>query len=293
MSYLALTDGTAAVPVPYTVDLGLRTAALFEGLPASYYHSLKDFLSFHSLDVLSKGSALECRYRLDAQTKPTQMMIEGGAGHSFLLEGNLDGFGVIPDDLNKRTNAGKAQLAELEAEFGDYLIDEEWVRDLHEIKASYLNHSSVRNIILPHITHVESSIFWKDSELGLYRKSRPDAYCEGQNILVDLKFTSEFSRYSLERTLFNFGYHRQMAHYAEALAAVGKSVESALIVWIKRTRPFDIAVMRIKDEALEAGHNANRANLKTFAGCLESGKWPGAYPSIVEIGLPNWVSEDQ
>jgi len=269
-----------------------ETSRLIEDLPEDIYHSLIGAVSSHGLGAMSE-SPLACYDKLITPSKVTDAMVLGSLTHSVYLSNTTGDVWIVPEDLRGQKKEVKEQREQLIKIYGDRWVYQSDLDEILERKKVYDSHQSVKNTVIPNIELVELSILWLDRETELYRRSRLDAYGFRKKINIDLKTTSKWSERELQTAIKSYGYHNQLATYREAMRAVGHDVEHSLIVWIKTTRPYDVAVWRIPDADIEQGHRENRERLKLFAECLHTNNWPGKYPSTVELGLPSWAVDNQ
>lgn len=122
---------------------------------------------------------------------------------------------------------------------------------------------------------IERSMFVKDKATGLWVKSRPDAIPGDSGDYVDLKKTTSVLWEDLRRTIFDFGYHQQLALARWCARELGLPFHSATLIFVEDKRPYCVRVVTIKDSDLDLGEQANRAALDAMAGALKTGRWTG------------------
>ena len=114
-------------------------------------------------------------------------------------------------------------------------------------------------------------------------KARPDLWV-GDDTLVDIKTTDDASPEAFTRTVLNFGYHIQAAHYMAMTGAAHFT-----FVAVERTAPYAVGIYRLDSEWLQAGENMRRKAITLLHECQALDKWP-AYPtSLQTLSCPKWV----
>jgi hypothetical protein len=142
--------------------------------------------------------------------------------------------------------------------------------------------------------YVERSIFWKDRETGVWLKVRPDVIPTDSGDCVDLKTTTSVQWDNLQRTIAECGYAQQFALMREGFAALNMPFASATLVFVEKTPPYCTRVVSLRSQELDRGMKENRAALRTFLRCMDSGEWPGpggVRSDAEEIRLPDWANK--
>lgn len=124
---------------------------------------------------------------------------------------------------------------------------------------------------------------------GLYCKARLDYWGPETGTLVDLKTTRDAQPDAFQRSIWNYGYFRQLAFYRYALEQLGKTVDEALIIAVEKNPPYAVAVYRLSEETLSAGWRQLEDLLDRYARCIQTDEWPGYGEDVKEIGLPSWA----
>lgn len=140
--------------------------------------------------------------------------------------------------------------------------------------------------------YVERSIFWKDKETDLWLKVRPDVIPTDSGDCVDLKTTTSVQWVDLQRTIAEFGYAQQFALMREGFAALKLPFASATLVFVEKNPPYCARVVSLRSQDLDQGQQDNRAALRAFHRCMQSGEWPGpggVRRDAEEIRLPDWA----
>lgn len=118
-----------------------------------------------------------------------------------------------------------------------------------------------------------------DEETDLWKMARPDLV-NFDGMVNDFKKMNAggrpFDWRLVDRRIEDNGYDMQLAFAAECFEALtGFWPEEAAIVAQSDARPHPVIVREISEEDLRLGQFRNRAALRRFRECLDSGRWPG------------------
>lgn len=248
-------------------------------MPAERYHAVQA-LSKSMMGKLLKSPA-HYRAAQEEHQEPSKSMQMGTAIHTAVLEPDLytEVVGVIPEGIDGRTKEGKAWK---DANKDRICLNNTENRDVQGVARSIHNHP-FWEIAGTSNKMVEASVFAMDSETGVPLKARPDLWV-GADTLVDIKTTDDATPEAFTRTVLNFGYHIQAAHY---LAMTGAA--EFVFVAVERTAPYAVGIYRLDSEWLQAGENMRRKAITLLHECQALDKWP-AYPtSLQTLSCPKWV----
>ena len=140
----------------------------------------------------------------------------------------------------------------------------------------------------------EQSAFWKDPRTRIDMRCRFDWLRETRDarmVVPDYKTTSKgLDLPSLERAIYEHGYHQRLAHYRDGAIALGLGDEATVIsVIFQMTKPpFLVRVIQFTPEMIKLGRARNRAAVDTYLECTASNDWP-AYPDVAYVQLPGWA----
>lgn len=158
----------------------------------------------------------------------------------------------------------------------------------------YLRATSMRTALLadpvarPIITsgYAEHKIEWLDTKTGIECRGTVDHV---NGCLSDLKTTR--SLVTCERDIARFGYHAQLAWYADGLAAAGIATEKQpCIIFVESVAPYDVLVLRFDDDDLAVGRRVYRSYLERLGECRWTGVWPGIGGGAERrVVLPPWA----
>jgi len=223
---------------------------------------------------------------------PTPAMEFGSAVHAAVLEPEV--FAVkykLAPDLPKTTKAGKEAWAEAAAPGVELLRPDDW-NAIQSIKAAVAGHPMASKVLTAAGT-AEQSLFTIDDATGLEIKCRPD-YLTDSGWLIDLKTTQDASLDGFQRTIANFRYHVQAAHYLRTYTlSTGNKPKGFIFVAVEKTYPYAVQVFKCTDELISTGLIAVLRNLEQLRESFElfpkETPWPSYSNQIVEINLPPWA----
>jgi hypothetical protein len=141
----------------------------------------------------------------------------------------------------------------------------------------------------------EITMAWRDPETGLWLLARPDTVNFDGTVTDYKKVAAQgrpFTAGLIDRRITQHGYHMQLAFAGEGMEALGIGwPQLAAIVAQSDAPPHHIIPRVINEEALRFGQFQNRAALRTFATCLDTGHWPGPGELIGEYQMPEFEKQ--
>lgn len=263
------------------------------------YHQNTDHISASGLKQLSRAPI----YYWDKYLNPnreerteTDALRVGKAVHCAALEPKKfsERYICLPEDINLRTNAGKATRDEAIASGKIPLKFEEYNR-VAMIAATMQTHESWPAWFTG--GHAEYLITWVDEETGVKCKMRADYLLtpdQGaliglpQGIIPDLKTCVDLRRFRGDA--WKLGYHIQAAFYRRGyMAEFGCSMPPvfAFGAWEKES-PFVGRVFPCGERFMSAGDEEVSKLLRIYAECLETDKWP-APDGLEFLEPPEWT----
>lgn len=212
---------------------------------------------------------------------------EGTAVHSVCLEQSTDGYIRRPDDLNLRTNEGKARMKELEAT-GKIVLHSEVFDSLEQRLDTFV--SSQMAMSLYNNAEIEKSHYVKDPTTGLFLKARPDILKPG--IIADFKTTGNMQKF--EKDIWNLGYFIQVGFYSlVAEISTGTEFESFYFIAQEKKAPYGVQVFSMEREAVAFSKDKARELLHRIAACMEVNDFPIYSDSLKSVRIPTWVLSNE
>lgn len=252
-----------------------------------------DAINASGLRTLVTKTPFHYVYEKANPRKETSSTIFGTYVHHVVLENGLSKFTPSPH-CDRRTKDGKA-LAEAHAkecaEKGLISIDSEDYESLAQIDKEAKTNKLFQILLSNPEAIKERAVFATHAD-GFLMKGKVDLVMshDGEIILCDLKTSESIDAQDFSRSIYNYGYHSQMAFYDMLLAMNGMKPTRHLIAAIENKQPHCFRVFEIEPEAIEAGRVAIHHGLAEYAKCKKTNTWPNYQDDIVSIGLPGFAN---
>lgn len=266
---------------------------IYREMPFDEYLSIPA-ISAIGLKLMKKSPAHFYGVMLDPNRpdeKSSPALINGTLVHCALFEPSEveNRYVVRPDGMSFTTKDGKAWRD----------AQTRIIVSADQMAAARLQSERIRE--LPELAHLlsagfgESSVFWIDGPTGELCKCRPDwvypLHAGGSVILIDGKTCQDASPEKFSRSIWNYGYYLQAAHYCDGFErATGDKVLGFVFAAIESSWPHQAAAYMLGDDVLDAARRENRRLIDRYATCKRSNWWPGYPSSISLIELPSWAN---
>lgn len=270
------------------------SAQIIRGMTAAEYHAI-DALSASELKAAHDSGVSWLHWRATRETRTeTPAMRLGSLAHLAILEPEAFARCVLAPEVNARTNEGKATLAAFVAQCAaDGLTPVN--PDEHAAACGMRDavHSAIAiepvtfGAWLP-LADRELTILWTGAD-DVPRKARLDAYHAGA--IVDLKTTRDASQRAFVRTVSDFAYHVQAAHYRSACEAAGLPFTGFVFVAVESSAPHNVGVYQLGADTLDAGARACARALGTIHEA-RNGRASSYTHGIVTIDVP-WLTGER
>jgi hypothetical protein len=213
----------------------------------------------------------------------TEAMTVGTITHRAILEPETmaGAFVTRPEGMKFTTKEGKAWK---EAQTLP-IIDQRQADLIACMIQSVWKHKEAKQIILA--SKREQCLFAEDD--GLLLKGRLDCLPNSGNIIADLKTCELCDMQSVEKSIVNYGYHRQAAFYLRLCKLLGLDKTQFVFIFVEKTAPHCVSCWTLDDEALSVGRQEIDRDLTVLKHCVETNTWPGREGGINCIGLPTWA----
>ncbi|MDR1943437.1 MAG: PD-(D/E)XK nuclease-like domain-containing protein [Synergistaceae bacterium] len=239
-------------------------------------------------------------YSLTHPREETRAMAVGSAFHKLVLEpeGFDDEFFVMDDaqvcaeigGAKPRATSKYKEWLEgfLSANAGKTLLEYGEYEGIKEMAKLIRRRKAFKAISAP--GRAEDSFFWRDPELGVLCKCRPD-YLRDDNYIIDLKTTEDASPAGFTRSVENYRYYVQAAFYIQGVEAVtGEPVKGFVFVAVEKKPPYLVACYAADDDMIQAGNEEVRRCLELYEECSRTGVWPGYPDEILPLSRPRWAT---
>jgi hypothetical protein len=250
-----------------------------EDMPNSEYHAM-DGISKSGLDKIARSPA---HFMYGEKRKPTRNMDIETAIHAAILE---------PERYRKEYVVSVAEVRsekkykELAAVYGGdktlTAVEGERVEGMIESVSSDLE--AVK--ILTSSGKAELSGVCIDPETGIKIRARFD-WLTDSGVSLDLKKTQDIRKFS--RSVSDYRYHVQDAMYSFVYELItGEKLQAFKFLAVEELAPHSCRVFELDELSKEIGEFYFRRDLREYARCIDSGKWPGPDVGDGVISVSNW-----
>ena len=226
-------------------------------------------------------------------------------------EGKIIPWAGKPEGINRRTNLGKTQWANFEADCkrnGLVIVDQEAIEIAHDyaqlVKGKIvlddqdladamacvqaLNNHPEFATIMAQPRRVE--VPFEFDLFGHRFKAKPDCIVDSMRLILDIKTTDDASPHRWQWSAVDYGYHRQAWIYREAVADKTYRFVFAVVEKPKpstRGIPPTVALYELDDAAMGMGYEDTRDLVAQYMRRTEENDWQQPYSDgIVPLQLP-------
>lgn len=268
-----------------TINPEVFVAGVYHDVPAARYHASSG-ISKSALDQLARSPA---HYQAWLREKPEQTpaMRIGTLAHLATFQPDLFASSVaMAPIVDRRTKDGKAIWAQFQSENeGRELVTVDEREMLIALSGAVRKHPLVGKLL--NKGDAEVSVFSMDTPTGLVTKCRFDWINQDEGVFLDLKTTEDASPSGFARSIGNFRYHIQDAHYSQLGRDHGMDFKF-IFVAVEKHPPYAVAVY-VLDEGTKIQADAiRRQQLETFASCMTFQSWPAYSTEIQTLSLKQW-----
>jgi exodeoxyribonuclease VIII len=268
---------------------------IVHGLDIEAYHAMEP-VSKSGLDSIDLSPAIfYARHRdpLRPAPKEKQGQLEGNMAHCAILEPEeFEKRYVVGPTLNRNTKAWKEFV---ETHAGRTAIQHDQYEVAIRQAASVNRLGEIREALAE--GWPELSAFWVDEETGVECRCRPDwTHPVGDDaaILLDVKTYTDASPREFARQCARKAYAKQAAMYSDGYEkASGRRVLAFIFVAVSTEYPYAASATMLDPDSLEAGRQHYKRNLRTYAECMKTERWPGYSDGITLIRLPEWALHNE
>jgi hypothetical protein len=258
------------------------------------YHANKDYISRSSLMDFDKSPYTYWAKHINPDRPmrdSTPAMTLGSSFHTLMLEPHIfrNIYEIMPPKVllkevgREAYDDFKKKEAQLESTNKLLLTQDEYLTLLAMEKKVLASKEAMQLI---NGARIENSFFWHDEHSGLNLKCRPDILHD--NMIVDLKTTSNASPRHFQREMVDYGYHVQFAIIRDAVEIIeDRRINNCINIVVETKYPYNMAIYIIDEFALEEGQIKYKQLCLDLKNAIEENKW--ADYGIQTIGLPKWA----
>jgi hypothetical protein len=140
---------------------------------------------------------------------------------------------------------------------------------------------------------VEQSIYWEGGVFNTELKARPDIF--NDRIVIDLKSTDSIKLFA--NSVYNYGYHRQLAMQIDGLKSVDGKERLAAYFVVEKKAPYLTGCFTLDPVSLGQGRREYLDAAITYTECKSSGMWPDYQTQndnkFKLISIPKWAIKSE
>ena len=222
-----------------------------------------------------EGQQITCKWEvieaMEAESGRPYLLGSGCSRHEMVDWLNAEGF---KGGNWKLWDQVKAEWTENNP--GKTLLTDEQFAHLNGMRDSLMNHPTASKIMFSEKAgHAEVVVVWNDPDTGELCRCKIDGI-RFNGRPFDLKTTNDASERGFRKSIENYGYDRQEAHYLNGVyAATGKRWDSMPFVCVESEPPYLCAVHTLLRPYKLIGAGRIADNLQTLKKCREQDYWPG------------------
>lgn len=263
-------------------DRGARLGLIF-GVPEAEYHSGPGL----SVSALKRFAELPEKARV--QRPETRSLAFGTLIHTAIMEPDQLGARYWVVDLERISERDRATQEAMKLAGGRELVKrKEWDEALR-IRDRIHSHPTLREMLAPVGLRTEASFWWIDDATGLLCRGRADGLREDWGVVLDLKSTTDASPDGFSRSVAEYRYHWQQAHYETGLAATWREPRAFFFIAVEKVEPYSVAIYELDPRAVDLGRREVREQMVAWAECKRTGIWPGFPVEPQPLDLPAWA----
>ena len=243
----------------------------------AFYHSQKEYVSSSCLKSIAKRSVYH--YVNSEPMGPSEALFIGSAFHTLVLEPHLfnEEFHVS-EKIDRRTKAGKAKAAALEAELiaqGKMGISEDAYKMICNMRDNIAK-DPVCSAILEG-GEPEVSFYIEDFH-GIKVRVRPDYL--GKDYIVDLKSCQDAAPNMFSKDIWKYGWKLQAAFYADVLG-----MDKFYFLASEKKSPFQCQLYLMSEQSMEQGRKMYLQAIEDWKRYIETGDAPKYYHPTLKDGV--------
>jgi hypothetical protein len=262
-------------------------------MPDTEYHAHKGSLSASGAKLLAPPSPCPAKFRWRQENPEFKDEFDFGHVAHRLVLGKGASVEVI-DAPNWQTKAAKAARAAARAADRVPILTKDYERAesiAHRVATDDQSAGIFTN------GDAEVSLFWPDKETGVVRRARFDWLqhpVDGRRrVIADLKTAHSSEPDAFGRSAADFGYAISAANYVDGAIACGLADDPLFVfVAVEKEEPYVVSTFYATEDVIELGRALMRSALRTYAQCVETGKWPGYLDGPAPLQLPVWYTRN-
>ena len=260
---------------------------IIPNMPAWEYHR-DPSISKSGLDQFRRSPA-HYKAWLAEDSEQTPAMRIGTLTHLAVLEPDtFNSVTVIAPLVDKRTKEGKSIWEQFKGDNdGKEILSLDEHNQIVAMRDSVRKHQAAGKLLAKGGSEI--SVFAVCPKTKVMMKGRYD-WLDG-NTIVDLKTTEDASPDGFAKSVANYRYHIQAAHYIALAGLVGIKDATFRMIAVEKAAPYAIAVYELGAADLILAESERITLLEMFSSCTQFQSWPAYSQNITTISLPRWATK--
>lgn len=258
---------------------------MIHDMPAPDYHA-HPAISKSGLDQVRKSPA-HYKHWLTAPREETAAMRLGTLTHLSVFQPELYRSRVVVAPIvDKRTKEGKSIWEQFKVENdGKDIVTHDDAVTIREMTTSV--RGSDAGLM---ITGGAAEVSLFATQNGVDCKARLDYVVD--DVIVDLKTTEDASPAAFARSVANYRYHVQAAHYLALARELGMEAKRFVFIAVEKEAPYAIARYELDPADLMLAEADRQKHLARYASCQAFDSWPSYSYEIKILTLPKWATNN-
>ncbi len=216
----------------------------------------------------------------------------GTAAHRALL-GVGEDYVAIPEDLlasngAASTKEAKAFIADARAA-GTVPLKADEVEQIEAMRAAAVVKLDSYGI---HLDPARSELAAFAEIDGIWCRALFDnAPTDPRQPLYDYKTCEDASPEACLRSIVNYGYDVQAAHYLAVWRAITGEERAFTFIFQEKLAPHEVTLIRLSGSFRDLGENRAARARRLWRECITTNNWPGYPAGVHEVDAPAWLIE--
>lgn len=265
---------------------------LIEGLPYETYAQAEGINNSGLLQLLRSPAHYRHWTRAPARA-PTPALELGKITHLCVLEPDLYDKSVVvaPEFAVAKGHTLKAQREAWEGALpnGAIIVSAKQHDKARAMRDAVWANPDARKLLAK--GKREASLWWDDPVFKVRCKARVDFVSQvvDRGLILDLKTTTDASRLKFARSMADYRYDMQAAHYLEGGRASGAfDADHFFFLAVESEAPHATVLYSISDVVRGVGSQWRDEAMARYRQAVDNNAWP-SLPTSDEIGLLKWV----
>jgi len=210
----------------------------------------------------------------------------GDAFHALVLEKERfdKDYAVLPETIKRKSGSKWTEFQNQNK--GKHVFSIADKQKLDKMADSFNLNPDV-NALLANTIDVEIPVKW---DKYIKQRAKIDALVQygGTLCAVDVKTTKSAKPIDFQKSIFNYCYDIQAAHYIEGFKEHDIYIDNWFFILIEKTEPYLTAVYQLSTDFINIGAERRKLAIQKIIDCSKTGIWKGYEMKVIEP--PTWIN---